>query len=98
MGGTRLHEAAVGSASEQAAAERQGAGRERSEPHVTQSEANVTVHLVDGTYELFRHHFGQPEDVRSRPGTHGAVRGVLWTLYYLLEEGATHVGVATDHV
>lgn len=58
----------------------------------------LKVHLVDGTYELFRHHFGLPEDVRSKPGTQGAVRGVLWSIYYLLEEGATHVGVATDHV
>jgi 5'-3' exonuclease len=58
----------------------------------------VKAHLVDGTYELFRHHFGLPEDVRSKPGTNGAVRGVLWTVYYLLEEGATHVGVATDRV
>jgi 5'-3' exonuclease len=58
----------------------------------------IIAYLVDGTYELFRHHFGQPADVRDRPGTSGAVRGVLWTLYYLLEEGATHVGVATDRV
>ncbi|MBW3614050.1 MAG: flap endonuclease [Actinobacteria bacterium] len=58
----------------------------------------MTVHLVDGTYELFRHHFGLPEEVRSKPGTNGAVRGALWSVYYLLEEGATHVGVATDHV
>jgi 5'-3' exonuclease len=58
----------------------------------------MKAHLVDGTYELFRHHFGLPEDARSRPGTNGAVRGVLWTIYYLLEEGATHVGVATDRV
>ena len=58
----------------------------------------MNVHLVDGTYELFRHHYGLPEDARNRPGTNGAVRGVLNTLYYLLEEGATHVGVATDHV
>ena len=58
----------------------------------------MKAHLVDGTYELFRHHFGLPEDVRSKPGTNGAVRGVLWTIYYLLEEGATHVGVATDRV
>jgi 5'-3' exonuclease len=58
----------------------------------------MKAHLVDGTYELFRHHFGLPEDARSRPGTNGAVRGVLWTVYYLLEEGATHVGVATDRV
>lgn len=58
----------------------------------------VKAHLVDGTYELFRHHFGLPEEARSRPGTNGAVRGVLFTVYYLLEEGATHVGVATDKV
>jgi 5'-3' exonuclease len=58
----------------------------------------MKAHLVDGTYELFRHHFGLPEEARSRPGTNGAARGVLWTIYYLLEEGATHVGVATDRV
>ncbi|HVM07775.1 MAG TPA: 5'-3' exonuclease H3TH domain-containing protein [Acidimicrobiales bacterium] len=58
----------------------------------------VTAYLVDGTYELFRHFYGLPEGVRSQPGTNSAVRGVLWTVYYLLEEGATHVGVATDHV
>lgn len=58
----------------------------------------MKAHLVDGTYELFRHHFGLPEDARSRPGTNAAARGVLWTVYYLLEEGATHVGVATDKV
>src|SRR3954469_19929355 len=58
----------------------------------------MKAHLVDGTYELFRHHFGLPEEARSQPGTKGAVRGVLWTVFYLLEEGATHVGVATDHV
>ena len=68
----------------------------------------VTAYLVDGTYELFRHFFGLPEDVRAQPGTNSAVRGVLWTVYYLLEgglsgpgsggRGASHVGVATDHV
>src|SRR5712664_3495649 len=58
----------------------------------------ITAYLVDGTYELFRHFFGLPAGVRDQPGTNSAVRGVLWTIYYLLEEGATHVGVATDHV
>lgn len=58
----------------------------------------VTAYLVDGTYELFRHFYGLPENVRAEPGTNSAARGVLWTVYYLLEEGATHVGVATDHV
>jgi 5'-3' exonuclease len=58
----------------------------------------VTAYLVDGTYELFRHFYGLPESVRAEHGTKSAARGVLWTVYYLLEEGATHVGVATDHV
>lgn len=58
----------------------------------------VDVHLVDGTYELFRHYFGQP----GRRGADGseiaATRGVLSTLVAMFEGGATHVGVATDHV
>jgi len=58
----------------------------------------VLVHLVDGTYELFRHYYGQP----PRPGSDGveagAVRGVVWSVVTMLSEGATHVGVATDHV
>jgi 5'-3' exonuclease len=58
----------------------------------------VKVHLVDGTYELFRHFFAVPphRDVRGREV--GAARGVLGSMIGLLEEGATHVGVATDHV
>ena len=58
----------------------------------------MLVHLVDGTYELFRHYYGQP----PRPGSDGveagAVRGVVWSVVTMLSEGATHVGVATDHV
>jgi len=57
--------------------------------------AGCQVHLVDGTYELFRHHFGTPEAERDG---FAAVRGVLGSVLTLLEEGATHVGVATDHV
>ena len=53
----------------------------------------MQVHLVDGTYELFRQHFGRPE-----PGAFGATRGVLGSVLSLLDEGATHLGVATDHV
>ncbi|MDY7103293.1 MAG: 5'-3' exonuclease H3TH domain-containing protein [Actinomycetota bacterium] len=58
----------------------------------------MQVHLVDGTYELFRHFFAVPS--RTAPdGTEiGAVRGVVDNLLRLLEDGATHVGVATDHV
>ena len=57
----------------------------------------MKVHLVDGTYELFRHFYGMPEEVRGTSQL-GGVRGVVDSLLYMLEEGATHVGVATDHV
>jgi 5'-3' exonuclease len=58
----------------------------------------VRVHLLDGTYELFRHFFAVPP--RRDPGGAevGAVRGVLGTVLTILEDGATHLGVATDHV
>lgn len=52
------------------------------------------VHLVDGTYELFRYHYAP----NNRDPEKGAARGVLGSLLQLVEEGATHVGVATDHV
>ena len=54
------------------------------------------VHLVDGTWELFRHHFGMPSGVRS--GELAAVRSVVRSMVGLLESGVTHLGVATDHV
>ena len=58
----------------------------------------ISVHLVDGTYELFRHFFAVPSKLDDSGQEVGATRGVLrWTMN-LLEEGATHVGVATDHV
>ncbi|MGC1184371.1 MAG: 5'-3' exonuclease H3TH domain-containing protein [Candidatus Dormiibacterota bacterium] len=56
----------------------------------------MRVHLVDGTYELFRQHHGLPEQLRARP--QAAVRAVVEGTIGLLESGATHVGVATDHV
>lgn len=57
----------------------------------------MIVHLVDGTYELFRHFYGNR---RAKQGDRplGAVAGVLGTIAQMLGEGATHVGVATDHV
>ena len=58
----------------------------------------TTVHLVDGTYELFRHHFGQAAREASDGAEVGATRGVLGTLVGMLESGATHIAVATDHV
>ena len=56
----------------------------------------MRVHLVDGTYELFRHHYGLPAE--SRDSVTAASRGVVATVLGMLADGATHVGVATDHV
>jgi 5'-3' exonuclease len=58
----------------------------------------MDVHLVDGTYELFRHFFAVPSSVDLDGREIGAVRGVLTSILGLIEGGATHVGVATDHV
>ena len=58
----------------------------------------MDVHLIDGTYELFRHYHALPS-ARDRDGREvGAVRGVLGSVLGLLNGGATHVAVATDHV
>jgi 5'-3' exonuclease len=58
----------------------------------------IRVHLVDGTYELFRHHFGVPSHLDGTGTEIAAVRGVVGSVLAMLEQGATHVGVATDHV
>jgi 5'-3' exonuclease len=58
----------------------------------------VKVHLVDGTYELFRHFYGLPSHVTAAGAEVAATRGVLQSVLRMLSEGATHVGVATDHV
>jgi len=58
----------------------------------------MKVHLVDGTYELFRHFFGAPPHRNAAGHEVAAVRGVVGSVLQLLSEGATHVGVATDHV
>ena len=58
----------------------------------------MDVHLVDGTYELFRHFFAVPSSLDASGKEVGAVRGVLMSVLGLIEGGATHVGVATDHV
>ena len=57
----------------------------------------MIIHLVDGTYELFRHFFAIRRFRKSDPPL-GAVGGVLGTVIQMLEQGATHVAVATDHV
>jgi 5'-3' exonuclease len=58
----------------------------------------MDVHLIDGTYELFRHFFAVPSVVDSGGQEVGAVRGVLSSIVSMIERGATHIGVATDHV
>ncbi len=58
----------------------------------------MNVHLIDGTYELFRHFFAVPSGADAEGNEIGAVRGVLMSVLSLIEGGATHLGVATDHV
>jgi 5'-3' exonuclease len=58
----------------------------------------MVVHLIDGTYELFRHFYGRRSGGKRDDQPFGAAAGVLHTVLQLIETGATHVGVATDHV
>ena len=58
----------------------------------------MIVHLIDGTYELFRHFYGLRRFNKGADRPFGAVVGVLNTVLQMIESGATHVGVATDHV
>jgi 5'-3' exonuclease len=58
----------------------------------------MIVHLIDGTYELFRHFYGLRRFNKGADRPYGAVIGVLHTVLQMIETGATHVGVATDHV
>ncbi len=58
----------------------------------------MIVHVVDGTYELFRHFYGLRRFNKGKDSPFGAVIGVLQTVLQMLEKGASHVGVATDHV
>ena len=58
----------------------------------------MIVHLLDGTYELYRHFYGARRWNEGKDAPLGAVRGVLGTVLRMIEDGATHLGVATDHV
>jgi 5'-3' exonuclease len=58
----------------------------------------LSVHLIDGTYELFRHFYGRRRFEKGAPAPLGAVAGVLHSILEMIEKGATHIGVATDHV
>src|SRR6267143_5992640 len=57
----------------------------------------MIIHLIDGTYELFRHFYGIRRFKKTDP-PFGAVSGVLNTVAKMIEDGATHIGVATDHI
>ena len=58
----------------------------------------MIVHVIDGTYDLFRHFYGQRSFNKGKDKPFGAVAGVLHSVLEMIETGATHVGVATDHV
>src|SRR6266508_3852449 len=58
----------------------------------------MIVHLVDGTYELFRQFYGRRHFTKEEDAPFGAVIGVLHSVLEMIEQGATHLGVATDHV
>src|SRR6267154_2339328 len=58
----------------------------------------MIVHLIDGTYELFRQFYGRRHATKGKDERFGAVVGVLHSVLEMIEKGATHIGVATDHV
>ena len=71
--------------------------RPSSSNHAT-PDNSVVVHLIDGTYELFRHFYGLRRFNKGEDRRFGAAIGVLNTVLEMIETGAIHVGVATDHV
>src|SRR5438477_11871528 len=58
----------------------------------------LSVHLIDGTYELFRQFYGRRRFEKAGTARFGAGAGVLHSILEMIEKGATHVGVGTDHV
>jgi 5'-3' exonuclease len=58
----------------------------------------MVIHLIDGTYELFRHFYGLRRFTKDKDRPFGAVVGVLNTVLQMIKEDATHIAVATDHV
>src|SRR5260370_10437162 len=58
----------------------------------------MTLHVIDGADELFRHFYGRGRSNKGQDTPFGAVIGVLHTVLQMIETGATHLGVATDHV
>ena len=70
----------------------------RQPPNNDTASDGLIVHLIDGTYELFRHFYGLRRFNKGEDRPFGAVIGVLNTVLQMIETGAAHVGVATDHV
>ena len=58
----------------------------------------MRIYLIDGTYELFRHFFGAPSHINGKGQEVGAVRAVASSMLSMVNQGATHIGIATDHV
>src|SRR6266567_6661270 len=58
----------------------------------------MILHVLDGTYELFRQFYGQRRFNKGKDKPFGAVAGVLHSILEMIEKGATHLGVATDHI
>ena len=58
----------------------------------------MLIHLIDGTYELFRQYYGRLRFAKGAMPRYGAAAGVLHSVLEMIEDGATHIGVATDHV
>jgi hypothetical protein len=58
----------------------------------------MIIHLIDGTYELFRHFYGQRRFNKGKDKPFGATVGVLNGILQMIEDDATHLGVATDHI
>ncbi len=58
----------------------------------------MQVHLIDGTYELFRHHFAMPSRITADGQEVAATRGVIGSMLSMIDDGVTHIGVATDSV
>ena len=58
----------------------------------------MQIHLIDGTYELFRHFFGAPSHINGSGQEVGAVRAVASSMLTMINQGVTHIGIATDHV
>ena len=77
---------------------RRSGGRRSAQNVVRATGSPLQVYLVDGTYELFRHFFAVPSATDSKGQEVGAVRGVAASVLAMIEHGARHIGVATDHV